>query len=56
VQLLSAYQVLRNPRTRHLYDLSRDRSGASVLRAAAASGVPGAASAAYRDVEVCCCC
>ncbi len=45
-------QVLANSRSRQLYDLSRERGSPSVLRAAAASGVPGAASAAYDDVEV----
>lgn len=45
-------QVLSNPCARQLYDLSRDRGNPAVLRAAAASGVPGAAAAAYEDVEV----
>ena len=45
-------QVLANSRSRQLYDLSRERDSPSVLRAAAASGVPGAASAAYDEVEV----
>lgn len=45
-------QVLSNCRSRQLYDLSRERGSPSVLRAAAASGVPGAASAAYDEVEV----
>jgi hypothetical protein len=45
-------KVLRDPRSRQLYDLSRDRSGPSVLRAAAASGVNAAAGGAYDEVEV----
>ncbi|KAI7839925.1 hypothetical protein COHA_006319 [Chlorella ohadii] len=52
VRLVHAYQVLANSRSRQLYDLSRERDSPSVLRAAAASGVPGAASAAYDEVEV----
>lgn len=49
---LFSWQVLANPRTRYLYELSRDRAGPRVLRAAAASGVQGAAGAAYDEVEV----
>ncbi|PRW20219.1 chaperone -domain-containing [Chlorella sorokiniana] len=52
VRLVHAYQVLANSRSRQLYDLSRERGNPSVLRAAAANGVPGAASAAYDEVEV----
>ncbi|KAL4857519.1 Chaperone protein DnaJ [Chlorella vulgaris] len=49
-ELLAAYQVLSQPRSRQLYDLS-DGSGPSILRAAAAGGVPGAASQ-EADLEV----
>lgn len=49
-ELLAAYQVLSQPRSRQLYDLS-DGSGPSILRAAAAGGVPGAASQ-EDDLEV----
>ncbi|KAL4420845.1 hypothetical protein ABPG75_010501 [Micractinium tetrahymenae] len=52
VRLLTAYKVLSNPRARQLYDLSRDAGGPSVLRAAAAAGVEGAADAAYEEAPV----
>ena len=39
VQLLAAYQVLRDARARQLYDASRDARGPAFLRDAAAAGV-----------------
>lgn len=48
-RLLEAYQVLADPRSRQLYDLSRDASRSRLLRAAAAGGVGGAA---HEEAEV----
>jgi DnaJ-class molecular chaperone len=53
-RLLAAYSVLADPRSRQLYDASRDGRGPGVLRAAAAAGVKGAAAASYEEVEVGC--
>jgi hypothetical protein len=49
VQLLTAYQILSDARSRHLYDLSRSTSSSSFLRQAAASGVK---HGVHEDVEI----
>ena len=49
VELLTAYQILSDTRSRHLYDLSRSSSSSSFLRQAAASGVK---HGIHEDVEI----
>ncbi|KAH7616045.1 hypothetical protein NADE_000880 [Nannochloris sp. 'desiccata'] len=49
VQLLTAYQILSDARSRYLYDLSLSSSSSSFLRQAAASGLK---NGRHEDVEI----